>query len=196
PSRHFLLPCRLYPRCLSKRATVFFLTSCPRCCKARTRLRRLRAVHSKLHSGSPRVVDSTNSLRSVSSVGSLSVAFFRPPPARRLRVVANGSSRPHWMARLSWIPLRIVALDIPVARVTAATPPKPNARASLAANSRRLRSVKLSLRRANRSWIATSAAFRWLMFFAMSLYVYLRSTQVNYFIFGQTLNLSSRYKST
>jgi hypothetical protein len=56
--------------------------------------------------------------------------------------LANGSTAPDSMDLLSLIPLRIVALDIPVARERAATPPKPHAIASLAAKSRRLRSLK------------------------------------------------------
>jgi hypothetical protein len=56
--------------------------------------------------------------------------------------LANGSTAPASMDLLSLIPLRIVALDIPVARERAETPPKPHAIASLAAKSRRLRSLK------------------------------------------------------
>src|SRR5580692_8962294 len=47
------------------------------------RLRRLLAVHSSGAVGSPRVVGSTKSLRSASSVGSVTIRGLRPPPFRQ-----------------------------------------------------------------------------------------------------------------
>ena len=105
---------------------------------ASARLRKLRLVHNRGASGSLRVVGSTRFFRSLNSVGSTSVAFFRPPPGRRTRpeivlpAARSSSSRPR----------RMVLLARPVMRDTAETPPRPAMRASAAANRRRTRSSR------------------------------------------------------
>ena len=72
------------------------------------------------------------------SVGSTSVAFFRPPPGRRTRPeIASPAARSS-----SSRPRRIVLLARPVMRDTAETPPRPAMRASAAANLRRPRSSR------------------------------------------------------
>src|SRR6202008_2277725 len=48
---------------------------------------RLRVVHNRSCIGSPRVVGSTNLLRSTTRVGSSDDFFFRPPPGLRIRPV-------------------------------------------------------------------------------------------------------------
>jgi hypothetical protein len=76
---------------------------------------------------------STRSFRSANSGGSVSVAFFPPPPGRRTRptltppVARSGSSRS----------CRSVLLANPVTRDTTETPPCPAMRASAATNRRR-----------------------------------------------------------
>src|SRR5947209_12133960 len=85
-------------------------------------------------------------------VGSLSSNDLRPPPRRRTRPdssLSPDSSSP--------IPLRIVSIAMPVARAVAVIPPRPAARASLAAHSRRCRSFNSGAIDLNRSPIATSS---------------------------------------
>jgi len=86
--------------------------------------------------GSPDAEGSTRPSRSLSSVGSLASVRFRPPPGRRTRSAGA-------LARVlnSLRPRVIVEYPMPVARATPAMPPRPSARASVAAHSRRARSV-------------------------------------------------------
>ena len=96
-------------------------------------------VHRNGCSGSPRAVGSTNAANAADSPGCLSRARLRPPTGLRIRPGANVAPRAA-MASNSRRPLLTVAEDIPVAAITAATPPQPRDRASVAAHSRRDRS--------------------------------------------------------
>src|SRR3954452_10758725 len=92
-------------------------------------------------SGSPRIEDCTRPSSEASSRGCVSVAGLLPPPLRRTRpavgvVPSRSSARPR----------PIVLRAIPLARETAAMPPRPAACASLAANSRRVRSFSKGAR--------------------------------------------------
>ena len=94
----------------------------------------LLATQSSGRIGSPRVAGSTSRRKSPSNVGSWVVSGRRPLPSRRIRPGAKlGPSR-------SFSPRPIVLRARPVARDTAATPPRAAARASVAAKSRRPRS--------------------------------------------------------
>ena len=101
-------------------------------------------------SGSPGAVGSTNASRSCSNVWSTAVARLRPPPGRRVRSGGSGAG-----SSSSRSPRLIVAREIPVARSTAAMPPWPRARASVAAHTRLDRSVNTG---ANAACLARSVA--------------------------------------
>jgi len=90
--------------------------------------------------------------QSASSVGSVSVSGLRPPPGRRTRPRSSVPPDSN-----SQIPVRIVSTAIPVARATAAIPPRPAERASAAAHNRRWRSLSSPAIARNRSPIATSS---------------------------------------
>lgn len=75
---------------------------------------------------------SSNPTRSSSSVGSDTVNALRPPPSRRTRPGSSVSPRSS-----SRIPRRTVSCESPVARTTAANPPRPHERASAPAHKRR-----------------------------------------------------------
>lgn len=81
-------------------------------------------VHRSGDIGSPRVAGSTNRSKDSASPGSATVARRRPPPATLSRdpTTASGSSL---RAASSAKPLTIVLGDIPIARLTARTPPHP-----------------------------------------------------------------------
>ena len=91
-------------------------------------------------------------LKSGSSVGSVSVAFFRPPPGRRLRVADITSALPSSIACSSLMPLPTTLGTSPVA-AEAAT-------ASLAANRRLARSVRFDFNLPKRSAIFFCATAR------------------------------------
>jgi len=102
--------------------------------------------------GSPEAVGSTKLSRSSSSLGSRSAFRLRPPPDRRTRPApgeppSSNSRRPR----------TIVEYEIPVARATIAMPPYPMARASVAAQMRRLRSVKVGARASYLRWIVSAS---------------------------------------
>ena len=99
-------------------------------------MRTLLLVHRSGESGSPGAVGSTNASRSASKVAAVAIARLRPAPALRLR--SGASVSPDSSAR---IPRWIVDREIPVARSTSAMPPWPIACASVAAHTRRDRSV-------------------------------------------------------
>ena len=88
--------------------------------------------HRNGDSGSPRVSGSTNASSAATSPGSDSVNRGRPAPARRTRPASNRAPD-----RTSAIPRTTVFLLIPVARTTAAIPPRPCERASDAAHNLR-----------------------------------------------------------
>jgi hypothetical protein len=112
------------------------------------------AVHSSGDCGSPRVSGSTSARRSSSQGGlaSVSLSGLRPPPGRRTRSGSGVSS-----ARNSASPRPIVLRAMPVARVTALTPPCPADLASAAANRRRPRSSSTGASASKRWRIADSS---------------------------------------
>src|SRR5271166_5961185 len=131
PSRVLLFACRLKPRRRSRRPTNFWPAMKPRSASAADRRRWLLLTHSKAASGSPRIDDCTSSFNASKSPGWVSIAGLLPPPRRRTRppncsAPASRSARPRPM----------VLRATPVARETSATPPRPAARASQAANRR------------------------------------------------------------
>ncbi len=94
--------------------------------------RTLLDVHNNGRSGSPRVSLSTSRPRSESSVSSVSVRRWGPPPALRTRPAGSCCGQSS-----SRNPLRIVFSASPLARTTAVIPPRPCERASAAAQIRR-----------------------------------------------------------
>ena len=93
------------------------------------------------------VAGSTRRLRSSSSVASVSVKGRGPPPLRRTCPASGGASR-------SFSPRSMVLRASPVMFETAARPPHPPARASLAANNRRPRSSRFEPSASHRCRIA------------------------------------------
>src|SRR5713101_2071470 len=138
PSRVLRLACKLYPAALKSSRTSWWLTRWPMLCRVCARVRVLFAVQRRGEFGAPEVVGSTSPSRSRSSVGSLSIVRFRPPPGRRTRPAGMRARD-----RSSPSPRAIVDVEIPVARATRAMPPRPRARASVAAHTRRDRSVSV-----------------------------------------------------
>ena len=99
-------------------------------------LSRLFDTHSSGRVGSPNVAGSMRRLRSSSNVASRSSFRRGPPPSRRTRPRTSGG------ASRSFKPRSMVLRANPVMRETAARPPRPAARTSLAANNRRPRSSR------------------------------------------------------
>jgi hypothetical protein len=135
------VPCRLNPAERRIFATTEWLMSCPIAVSSRARLRVDFVVHRNGDSGSPRVPGSMRESSRSSSSGSATSAFLRPPPGARTR-----STRP--TGSLSSLsnsarPRRMVDRDAPVARCTAAMPPRPHDVASVANAKRRSRSLRL-----------------------------------------------------
>src|SRR4051812_25750575 len=89
--------------------------------------------------GSPRVLGSTNRSKSVSRVASSTSSRCRPPPGRRQRDASTGVSSGGW--RSSRMPAVMVVREKPVASATSDRPPRGKAKASVAAQCRRIRSV-------------------------------------------------------
>ena len=106
-------------------------------------------THIKAASGSPRMDDCTNSFKAARIPGCVSIAGLPPPPCRRTRMLDITAPE-----RRSARPRSIVLRARPVARDTATTPPRPAARASLAANNRRPFSSSDSARASNRALMA------------------------------------------
>ena len=96
PSRVLRLACKLYPAAVKSSRTSWWLTRWPMLCRARARVRVLFAVQRRGESGAPEVVGSTSPSRSRSSVGSLSIVRFRPPPGRRTRPGGQPHARPQF----------------------------------------------------------------------------------------------------
>ena len=136
PSSAFRLDWRENPSPTSNLRTLLGLIAWPMLVSAEANLSRLFDTHSNGRSGSPRVAGSTRRSRSASSVGSRSVSGRGPPPSRRTRPCGSGG------ASRSFSPRPIVERASPVIAETAASPPRPAARASLAANTRRPRSSR------------------------------------------------------
>ena len=118
----------------SSRFTVRSPTRCPCSRSASPNRLALRLVQRSGPDGSPRVAGSTSRSSAFVRPGSRSSARFLPAPGDRCRsdapTPASSSRRPFAM----------VTRDIPVASATRAVPPRPNARASVAAHSLRARS--------------------------------------------------------
>ena len=128
-------------------------------CSAAASCRTLFEVQRSGDSGSPDAVGSTSPSRSASRVGSFARVLFRPPPGRRTRPGCRAAARPPVPVR----PRSIVEYAIPVARATPLMPPRPAARASVAAQIRRARSVKAGARAlyfARQSRTSTHPAYR------------------------------------
>src|SRR5277367_649462 len=141
PSRVFFGAWRLYPSRRSSAATVRGPTLCLLSPSSFASLDVLFVVQRSDDSGSPRVTGSTIDSRSDRRVGSVSTSRLRPAPRRRIR----------WSCALSFgadsvklassrFPSHNRLLRIPVAAVTIAPPPGPNAIASAAAQRRVTRS--------------------------------------------------------
>src|SRR5271154_3542177 len=141
------------------RPTFVALTWWPRAINSSASFALLLVVHRSGDSGSPRVTGSTSASRSWLSVGSFSVRGLRPPPGRRILWCCGFSVGGHALtSSRSRIPNRILFSRIPVAAVTIAAPPRPNARASAAAHSRVTRSSITHRRTANFSRTRSTSA--------------------------------------
>ncbi len=132
PARVLALACRLKPSRRNSRPTSFWPAVKPLSASAADRWRWLLLTHIKGASGSPRMDDCTNSFKAAKIPGWVSIAGLPPPPCRRTRMLDITGPE-----RRSARPRSIVLRARPVACDTATTPPRPAARASLAANNRR-----------------------------------------------------------
>jgi hypothetical protein len=112
-----------------------WLTAYPCRVNSAAKRRVLLPVQRNGDAGSPRVTGSTKASKAAGSPGTSTVSRFRPPPARLIRDGASGR-----FCANSAIPRTIVFRANRVARATTAIPPRPRARASLPAHSRRCRS--------------------------------------------------------
>src|ERR1700733_12777127 len=112
----------------------------PRLASAAERWRWLRLTQRNAASGSPRIDGSASSFKASKIPGCVSIAGFCPPPLRRTRSLHRPAPD-----RRSAKPRPMVLRAIPVVRETAAIPPRPAARASLAANRRRSLSLRNDL---------------------------------------------------
>ena len=150
PSFVLRRPCKLYPNPSNSWATLVWLSRCPWRVNSAANLRVLLHVQRKGDRGSPRAVGSTKASNAPTTLGSSSTRRLRPPPGRRTRRLAlatEGAGR-----RSSRWPRRIVLSLSPVARATVTIPPRPKARASLAAQSLRPRSSSSGRRSSYFSW--------------------------------------------
>src|SRR4051812_24374966 len=137
PSLVLRLACRLNFCCFSSSPTTVWLIRWPRAASSLASRRRLLQVQRSGDIGSPRSLGATSASRSSSRAASVATRGLRPPPGRRTRSASS------WAAvASSFKPRPIVLTAMPVARDTAAIPPYPAIRASVAANSRRLRSSR------------------------------------------------------
>src|SRR6186713_741121 len=127
--------------------------SCPIAVSSRARLRVDFVVHRNGDSGSPRVPGSMRESSRSSSSGSATSAFLRPPPGARTR-----STCPTGSLSNSARPRRMVDRDAPVARCTAAMPPRPHDVASVANAKRRSRSFNRGSNPSSRDFIARNAS--------------------------------------
>src|SRR5215831_16048539 len=148
PSSALRLACRLNPRVGNSRRTLLALTLWPISCKAAASLSWLFETHNSGRMGSPRVTGSTMRFRSSMSVGSVLDKYRRPPPLRRSRPSGGGS------ASRSFNPRPMVERASPVICETSSRPPRPAARTSMAANTRRPRSSSFEPTVTQRSRIA------------------------------------------
>ena len=159
PSRVFRLAWRLYPKSWSRRLTVRSLTGCPCARRAAANWAALLHVHRSRDIGSPRVTGSTKVSRACRRCGSCRLRGLRPPPRWRTR--AGEACGPDAVsARASSCkPARMVPRESPVASATRLMPPRPMARASTAAHTRRARSSKSGLKLINFAAMASLVGF-------------------------------------
>src|SRR5208337_3712401 len=157
PSSAFRLTCREKPISMSSLRTLLGLIEWPMATSADASLSRLFDTHSSGRTGSPSVAGSTRRLRSSSSVASVSVNDRGPPPSRRTWPGASGG------ASRSFSPRPMVLRASPVTLDTAARPPHPAARASLAANNRRPRSSRFEPSASQRCRIARKSIMQTLV---------------------------------
>src|SRR5215218_2649412 len=137
PSLVLQLACRLNFCCFSSSPTTVWLIRWPRAASSLASRRRLLQVQRSGAIGSPRSLGATSASRSSSRAASVATSGLRPPPGRRTRSASGRAA-----VASSFKPRPIVLTAMPVARDTAAIPPYPAVRASVAANSRRLRSSR------------------------------------------------------
>src|SRR4051795_1479516 len=137
PSLVLQLACRLNFCCFSSSPTTVWLIRWPRAASSLASRRRLLQVQRSGDIGSPRSLGATSASRSSSRAASVATSGLRPPPGRRTRSASSRAA-----VASSFKPRPIVLTAMPVARDTAAIPPYPAVRASVAANSRRRRSSR------------------------------------------------------
>src|SRR6266540_775498 len=156
PSNVLRVPCRLYPTDQSIWATTEWLTVCPSAVSSAASFLVDFVVHRSGDSGSPRDCGSMRESKDCRTAGSATSTLLRPPPAARTRPAIPGSSP----ASNSRTPRRMVGRDTPLARCTAAIPPRPHARASAPNAKRRSRSFNRGSSDPNREAIAANSADR------------------------------------
>src|SRR6266511_3719933 len=150
------VPCRLYPTDQSIWATTEWLTVCPSAVSSAASFLVDFVVHRSGDSGSPRDCGSMRESKDCRTAGSATSTLLRPPPPARTRPAIPGSSP----ASNSRTPRRMVGRDTPLARCTAAIPPRPHARASAPNAKRRSRSFNRGSSDPNREAIAANSADR------------------------------------
>jgi hypothetical protein len=133
---------------LSNSPTTVRPTRWPFAAKAAANCDRLLQVQRSGDIGSPRALGSTSASKSARRVASFFTSGLHPPPRRRTRPTSSVSALAN-----SFRPRPIVLAAMPVAADTAAMPPYPAARASLAAHKRRSRSLRCRDSAAKRSRI-------------------------------------------
>jgi hypothetical protein len=141
-----------FPAAFNSRPRVPGLTGCP--CRVSWLASCVVLLHVQRNGdvGSPRVMGSTNRSSAAANSGSTSVARLRPAPGLRTRD-STGVSGSFSRASSSARPFAIVFGHIPVARLTARTPPQPYDLASAAAHCRRIRSSISEAQATNRDSI-------------------------------------------
>jgi hypothetical protein len=151
PSSALRLPWREKPSFRSSARIVSIPTGKPIDVSSVASFSRLFDTQTRGRIGSPRVSGSTNRRNASRSAGSLSPRACRPPPLRRMRPVGKGA------ASKSSSPRLIVERASPVTLETSASPPRPAARTSAAANIRRPRSSSFLPNVSHRTRIAAES---------------------------------------
>lgn len=136
PSTSLAGACSEKPMALSIWPTLEALTGCPWRVSSSAKVRTLLAVQRNGDIGLPRAVGSTRSSSATNKSGSVSSSGLRPAPGRRTRSVTSIPASSSLTASCT------VERLIPVARATAAIPPRPCDRASTPAHRRRCRSLR------------------------------------------------------
>ena len=152
PSSALRLACREHPISVSNLRTLLGLIAWPISTRVIASLSKLFDTHDSGRTGSPNVAGSTMRFRSRSSVASRAMSCRGPPPSRRTWPWTYPGARGG--ASRAFRPRSIVLRARPVTTETAARPPHPAARTSLAANNRRPRSSRLEPSASQRRRIA------------------------------------------